>query len=354
MRSMDAIGIKVGTDKSRLVQDYLRQYERLMQPFVGRPITILEIGVHNGASLSLWRDYFPQATIIAVDIEPSVKRFERENVTIEIGSQYDGAFLSSLASRYAPDIIIDDGSHIDAHQIFSFEHLFGCLKPGGLYVVEDIMRSPEAEAAKYFNTINMHSLTGRSKQDIASVACMRGAVAVWKSETDDLDKNFDALAEAVSASATQEAQLYLSYYVRANGGPADIALNAARRAALAMPGNPWPYLQESHILEDIGDEPGAITAARIAVDITSGKDKTFLKHLNKLTNVADDDDHDDVENRDHDLGADATVTKHSALRPVPFNPSPVKDRIKAYPTVAIVAVGFLGYVLGIVAPPRQR
>ena len=40
------------------------------------------------------------------------------------------------------DIIIDDGSHVPWHQIFTLETIFDTwLKPGGLYIIEDIETS---------------------------------------------------------------------------------------------------------------------------------------------------------------------------------------------------------------------
>ncbi len=39
------------------------------------------------------------------------------------------------------DVIIDDGSHFNWHRIFTFEHSFGNLKDGGLYIIEDMQTS---------------------------------------------------------------------------------------------------------------------------------------------------------------------------------------------------------------------
>ena len=40
------------------------------------------------------------------------------------------------------DIIIDDGSHVPWHQIFTLESIFHTwLKPGGLYIIEDLETS---------------------------------------------------------------------------------------------------------------------------------------------------------------------------------------------------------------------
>ena len=41
----------------------------------------------------------------------------------------------------APDIIVDDGSHLNEHVIETFEVLFPLLKDGGIYVVEDTQTS---------------------------------------------------------------------------------------------------------------------------------------------------------------------------------------------------------------------
>ena len=50
--------------------------------------------------------------------------------------------LSQLVEKEGPfDIIIDDGSHINSHQIFTFKALFGSLKDGGTYVIEDTQTS---------------------------------------------------------------------------------------------------------------------------------------------------------------------------------------------------------------------
>jgi hypothetical protein len=57
---------------------------------------------------------------------------------VEIGSQVDPKFLTGLLQKYRLTIIIDDGSHQSDHVIFTFEHLFGALPPGGCYVMEDL------------------------------------------------------------------------------------------------------------------------------------------------------------------------------------------------------------------------
>ncbi|MBI1197556.1 MAG: class I SAM-dependent methyltransferase [Phenylobacterium sp.] len=119
---------------------YLPVYDRVLAPYHQKPITMLEIGVSKGGSLELWRKFFgPDATIYGIDIDPAcAKRVDPPN-QVRIGSQGDPAFLRKvLAETGPPDIILDDGSHISSHQRISFEVLFPALKPGGLYMIEDL------------------------------------------------------------------------------------------------------------------------------------------------------------------------------------------------------------------------
>jgi hypothetical protein len=116
---------------------YLPFYQHHFQKLRRRPLTILEIGVYEGASLRVWRSYFPSSTIVGIDINPI--DIEEPRIEFRCGSQDDPQFLATLAKEFAPfDIIIDDGSHVGRHVIASFNNLFPNLAPGGWYVIEDI------------------------------------------------------------------------------------------------------------------------------------------------------------------------------------------------------------------------
>jgi hypothetical protein len=138
---MDVIGAAEGEDKSSVIKfrwDYLRQYEQIFAALKDRPINLIEVGVAGGSSLRVWQWYFTAARIIGIDITPSAKRHEGGRVSIEIGSQADGDFLRRICQAHPPTIIIDDGSHLAEHNIFTFEHVFPMLLPGALYIVEDL------------------------------------------------------------------------------------------------------------------------------------------------------------------------------------------------------------------------
>lgn len=118
---------------------YLEVYERFFQRFIDTPVKILEIGVEEGGSLQLWKEYFgDKCEIVGIDINPKTK-FEEPQIKVEIGSQTDANFLSEIENKYGPfDIIIDDGSHLQMDVLNSFSFLYPKLKKGGVYIIEDM------------------------------------------------------------------------------------------------------------------------------------------------------------------------------------------------------------------------
>jgi hypothetical protein len=67
------------------------------------------------------------------------KTYESDSVKVFIGDQGDREFWRRFKQEIpAIDIIIDDGSHFPQHQIVTFEELLAYLRPGGVYLCEDI------------------------------------------------------------------------------------------------------------------------------------------------------------------------------------------------------------------------
>ena len=138
MSILNQLAIKYNTDKNSLIHNYCVKYEKYL-PFKREDnIKLLEIGVLYGGSLSTWGDYFSNASIIGIDINPDCKNYEKDNIKIEIGSQIDEIFLKKVIEKYGPfDMILDDGSHLQSHVIKSFEILFPHVKNQGVYIIED-------------------------------------------------------------------------------------------------------------------------------------------------------------------------------------------------------------------------
>jgi cephalosporin hydroxylase len=143
MNELDELAKKYGTDKQLACHGYTKFYEQHFKHLRNEPINLLEIGVHTGASLQMWADYFPNAQIWGIDDGSSGdlrRTYENPRIHFREGSQVDPAFLTRVAKEAGNfDIILDDGSHYSNHIVFSFKHLFmPNLKTNGWYVAEDL------------------------------------------------------------------------------------------------------------------------------------------------------------------------------------------------------------------------
>ena len=130
--------IAQGSDKGAL-HSYIDYYEAVLAPYRNkRCLTLLEIGVATGASLLLWKRYFDDAVVIGVDIDLSQlwPNVVQPGIWVFHGDATDESILRMLPGKH--DIIIDDGSHDWRHQARSFWLLSSRVKPGGLYVIEDV------------------------------------------------------------------------------------------------------------------------------------------------------------------------------------------------------------------------
>jgi len=118
---------------------YFNIYNQYFSKYRNKEIVILEIGVFQGGSLQMWKNYFgTKAKIYGMDINPNCKEFEEENIEILIGSQSDRNFLRRVKDQIPKiDILIDDGRHSMRQQIITFEELFGHIKDDGIYFCED-------------------------------------------------------------------------------------------------------------------------------------------------------------------------------------------------------------------------
>jgi len=133
---LQQIGLKHNTDKA-FFHEYLDFYQKNLpkSSFKGR---LLEIGVMDGASLLMWREYYPNAEIVGIDINDK-SHIEIPGVQI---LQMDATNTEALATLGTFDIIIDDGSHMTADQQASFEYLYlNSLNPKGYYIIEDLHTS---------------------------------------------------------------------------------------------------------------------------------------------------------------------------------------------------------------------
>jgi hypothetical protein len=157
------IAARHDTDKGR---SYTRVYYDLLAHVRDEPLRIFEIGVKDGGSLRMWREFLPNAALFAIDVDPRCLSFERElpNTTIRLVDQGSAAELHQFVEETGGefDFIVDDGGHTMPQQITSFEVLFPHVVSGGAYVIEDL------------GTAYWHEYGGRDVgQDGTSVALVK-------------------------------------------------------------------------------------------------------------------------------------------------------------------------------------
>ena len=119
---------------------YFDIYHRHLQKFVGTAAHVVEIGVYSGGSLDMWHDYFGSlARVTGVDIAPECRSYEDAVTGIEIGDQADRGFWAAFrAANEVVDVVIDDGGHQPEQQLVTLEETLPHIRPGGVYICEDV------------------------------------------------------------------------------------------------------------------------------------------------------------------------------------------------------------------------
>ena len=152
MASLKELTIKYDVDALQL--GYTQHYDQLLSDVTNDFTKVLEIGVETGRSHRMWLEYFPNATIYGMDVFDEsdrsgyVEEFNRlqdgnpyldRSVMFE-GDQSNVEDLNRFKSEHGGDfdMIIDDGGHTMEQMQTSLNHLWDSIKPGGVYVIEDL------------------------------------------------------------------------------------------------------------------------------------------------------------------------------------------------------------------------
>ena len=111
------------------------------------------ISAKPGASLRVWRDYFPSANIFGADIDEDILFSENriETFYLDQTSRKSIEVMWEAINISAFDFIIDDGLHTFDAGVCLFENSIKNLSNSGIYVIEDVSPRDLIKYQKYFH-----------------------------------------------------------------------------------------------------------------------------------------------------------------------------------------------------------
>ena len=148
-----------GSDKGRRRHNYTTVYAVLFNACRDKSLRLLELGLGTnnpklsstmgvvgfpGASLRGWREYFPNALVYGADIDSAIL-FQDIQIKTFYCDQLDQTSIRELWLQPelddGVDIIIEDGLHTFEANVSFLDGSLAHLRPGGIYIIEDIVGS---------------------------------------------------------------------------------------------------------------------------------------------------------------------------------------------------------------------
>ena len=141
---IDAWGRHVGGTDKQSNHNYGDAYERIIRTIVPDVRVspregvrlMLEVGVADGSSLLAWREIFPCALIVGMDIHHA-DRAHGDRIEFRRGDQRIRQDCENAAAGRQFDLIVEDATHVLENTLLTLFWLWPFVKPGGLYVVEE-------------------------------------------------------------------------------------------------------------------------------------------------------------------------------------------------------------------------
>ena len=155
------LAYKYGTDKCpqlkhsytpiyyEMFKDIRESVKKVVEMGIGYYKTMAHVAViydkglkryyQKGASLKMWRDFFPNATIYGADIAPETI-FDDERIKTFVCDERKEEDIVGLVKQTGIDIdiFIDDGSHQWQHQAYLAKTILPYLKKKVVYIIEDV------------------------------------------------------------------------------------------------------------------------------------------------------------------------------------------------------------------------
>jgi len=141
------------TDKCPFAHGFVEIYDRIFASERDSMKRFFEIGILNGVSHLMWREYFPNAKIFGIDVKDYSAQSKGSGIETFVADQSNREDLKAFIDKYGGDfdVILDDGGHAMDHQQVSLGYLFPYVKSGGIFIIEDIHTSlPEMYPDPFF------------------------------------------------------------------------------------------------------------------------------------------------------------------------------------------------------------
>lgn len=158
---------KYGTDKGPAVHGYTAIYHWILKEIRPHVCGVLELGILKGASLRMWRDYFPNAEIYGVDNFQGLNIQDQRISCLraDTRSADDLSKVYEILKNKSIYLIVDDAGHQENAQKLAIKMLGGLLVTGGLYIIEDatvygVYPPPEVEGLRYLFRIYSEAYPG--------------------------------------------------------------------------------------------------------------------------------------------------------------------------------------------------
>lgn len=148
------LAYKYGTDKCpQISHNYTPLYYEMLKDRRETVKKVLELGIGTrgrmgrravphyvtGASLYMWRDFFPNAQVYGADFLGTAL-FEAERIKTFFCDERKAEDLAAVIEQTGPDIdlFVDDANHWGCCQVFACLNLMPMLDKDVLYIIEDV------------------------------------------------------------------------------------------------------------------------------------------------------------------------------------------------------------------------
>lgn len=117
--------------------------------------TILEIGIDQGGSIKTWREVFPRAWIMGIDINPLAKNSDCNEFWLMDSVNAIDSVSSSILERGGLNFLFIDGDHTERGCQTDFDLYSPLVKPGGVIAFHDVwLRDhPSVEVYKVWDRV---------------------------------------------------------------------------------------------------------------------------------------------------------------------------------------------------------